>query len=131
MIYEVVKAAIAGVPLLAEKVFPAGALIDEDTMPCAIYSFGRRAAERDLSGMLHHYTDVVDVHLLGLSYDELHQLYCEVEEALLALANSPTGGGEYIFGVDVISPERDAADLDLDLMRRILRATIDWCPVPE
>ena len=130
MIYEIIKTTVESADPLTGKVYPAGTIIDDDKLPCAVYSLGPRTSERDLSGAVHHYNDVVDVDLLGCSYDELHQIYCDVEDSFRGLANAATGSGEYIFGVEVTAPERDAADLELGLMRRVLRVSIDWCPVP-
>ena len=129
MIYEVIKAAAGAPAVLTGKVYPAGVLIDESKLPCAVYYLGPRTAERDLGGRVHHYTETVDIHLLGEDYDQLHLLYTEVEEAFNGVANGPSGSGEYIFGVTVTCPEQDAADLELALMRRVLRVSIDWCPM--
>ena len=131
MIFEFVKNAVETVEALREKVFPAGTIIDEDGLPCAVYSLGPRTAECDLRGVVHHYNDVVDVDLLGSSYDELYSIAQEVTDAFRSKANQATEFGEYVFGVAVTVPERDAADLELGLMRRVLRVSIDWCELPD
>lgn len=131
MIYEYIKNTIEQSDWLKDKVFPASMLLDEAKLPCAVYYMGNQTYEADLGGNIHHYTDVADIHLLGFSYDELHQIYREVEGYFRGSSQSESGSGEYIFGVEVSSPESDAKDLDLDIMRRVMRVTIDWCPMDE
>ena len=121
MIYAAVKDAVEQVGALADKCFPAGVCIDDVAMPCAVYSFGKRKAIRDLSGQ--------DV--LAEDYDTVHQLAWEVECALSDLAQQPDGAGAYIFGVDCGTPENDGADFSLGLMRRSVQATLQWCPLED
>lgn len=131
MIYAAVKDAVEQVEALADKCFPAGVCIDDVAMPCAVYSFGKRKAIRDLSGQVHHYTDEAIVDVLAEDYDTVHQLAWEVERALSDLAQQPDGAGAYIFGVDCDTPENDGADLSLGLMRRSVQATLQWCPLED
>ncbi len=130
MIYEAIKGAVASVTAL-RGVYPTGVCIDEEEFPIAVYTFGKQTAETDLSGEVHHYTDEVFIDLLSESYVQLHDLYRQVERALLALANGADGAGEYIFGVSCGSPEADAADLPIGLMRRTLQCSIQWCELTE
>lgn len=131
MIYEVIKETVESVEELAQKVFPAGACIDEVDLPIAVYTFGEQDAAQDLSGAVHHYTDTADIDLLADTYDQVHALYRQVERKLRALANASDGKGEYIFGVVCTSPKADAADLDIGIMRRTLQVSVQWCDEEE
>lgn len=128
MIYNFLKGRLESVDALGGNVFPTGACIDDVEGAFAVYTFKEQTSVKDLSGEVHHYRDVILVDFLGKVYDDLHEIYCQVQEAL-DVNNYDTGNGEYIFSVDCISPEPDSHDLETGLLRRSMQVTILWCPI--
>ena len=127
MIYETIKRTVEAVPELAGSVFPTGASVADVEAPFAIYSFGEQAEVSDLSGNVHHYIDEVLIYLYAETYDQVHALYRSAQQRMKGLANAATGDGQYIFGVQCEADKEDGIDLNLDLMARALKVTVQWC----
>ena len=128
MIYQFLKSQLESVPALVGAVYPTTVNIDEIEGTFAVYTFKGRTPVSDLSGDVHHYVETILVDFLGDSYDELHELYYQAEAAL-AVSNSDTGNGEYIFSVACANGEQDSFNPETHLLRRTMQVTILWCPV--
>lgn len=128
MIYQFLKSRLETVPALAGAVYPTTVNIDEIEGTFAVYTFKGRTPVSDLSGDVHHYVESILLDFLGDSYDELHELYYQAEAAL-AVSNSDTGNGEYIFSVACANAEPDSFNSETHLLRRTMQVTILWCPV--
>lgn len=128
MIYEFVKDRLRTVEGLHANVYPTGVCIDDIAGAFAVYTLKKRTPVKDLSGEVHHYVEEIVVDFLGALYDELHELYCDAEEAL-DVANLETGSGEYIFSIGCESQEPDAFEPNEELLRRSMLVTIIWCQI--
>lgn len=135
MIYDYVADKLKAVPQIGENVFPVGVNIDDIyttdlDFSFTVYTFVRRTPEVDLEGDIHHYTEEVLVDFIGHLYGNIHSMYEEVEKAF-RVSDLDTGTGEYIYSVRCSSPQPDAFDPELGLLRRTLQLTIQWVPLPE
>ena len=127
MIYETIKRTAEAVPELAGSVFPTGACVDDVEAPFAIYSFGEQTEITDLSGNVHHYVDEILIYFFAATYDQVHALYRDAQKKMRSLANAATGDGQYIFGVTCEADKEDGLDLNLELMTRAMKVTVQWC----
>ena len=140
MIYQTIRATLEQLPALQPvrdedgeeqgRVYPPGVCIDDVTLPIAVYARGECAEVVDLCGRVHHYSEQVTVDILAKTYDEVQELSWAAEKALRALGGTETEDA-YVFGVQITVPEPDGADADLELQRRSLRLTVQWCPLEE
>lgn len=133
MIYDFVTNRLKKVKEIGENVFPVGVNIDDIystdvSFSFTVYTFVRRTPDLDLEGDLHHYTEEVLVDFVGYLYQSIHAMYDAVEKAFL-VSNLDTETGEYIFSIRCASPQPDAFDPDLGLLRRTMQLTIQWVPV--
>ena len=133
MIYDFIANRLKTVEEIGENVFPVGVNIDDiysadANFSFTVYTFVRRTPETDLEGELHHYTEEVMVDFIGFLYQDSHAMYDAVEKAF-AVSNLDTGTGEYIFSIRCASPQPDAFDPELGLLRRTMQLTIQWVPV--
>lgn len=133
MIYDFVANKLKEVKEIGENVFPVGVNIDDIYAPDSnffftVYTFARRTPELDLEEELHHYTEEVLIDFVGYLYQSIHAMYDAVEKAF-SVSNLETNTGEYIFSIRCASPQPDAFDPDLGLLRRTMQLTIQWVPV--
>lgn len=135
MIFDYVSNKLKTVTEVGENVFPVGVNIDDIYSPeldfsFTVYTFVRRTPDLDLEGNLHHYTDEVLIDFIGHLYGKIHAMYDTVEKTF-NVSDLDTGTGEYIYSIRCSSPQPDAYDPDLGLLRRTLQLTIQWVPVSE
>lgn len=135
MIYNFVADTLKTVDEIGENVFPVGVNIDDiHSTNCdfsfTVYTFVRRTPETDLEGNLHHYTEEVLVDFVGYLYEGIHAMYDAVEKAF-SVSDFNTGTGEYIYSTRCVSPQPDAFDPELGLLRRTMQLSIQWVPVLE
>lgn len=135
MIYNFVADTLKSVDEIGENVFPVGVNIDDiysanRDFSFTVYTFVRRTPEVDLEGEIHHYNEEVLVDFIGYLYQKIHAMYDAVERAF-TVSNLDTGTGEYIFSIHCASPQPDAFDPELGLLRRTMQLSIQWVPVLE
>jgi hypothetical protein len=135
MIYDFVSNKLKAVATVGENVFPVGVNIDDiystdQEFSFTVYTFTRRTPEVDLEGDLHHYKEEVLVDFIGYLYEKVHAMYDAVEKAF-TVSNLDTGTGEYVFSIRCSSPQPDAFDPELGLLRRTMQLSIQWVPVSE
>lgn len=135
MIYDFIADGLKKVKEIGENVYPVGVNIDDifsknNDFSFTVYTFVRRTPEVDLEGELHHYTEEVLVDFIGYLYQNIHAMYDAVEKAF-TVSDFNTGTGEYIFSIRCASPQPDAFDPELGLLRRTMQMTIQWVPVSE
>ena len=133
MIYDFIANRLKTVEEIGENVFPVGVNIDDiystdSDFSFTVYTFVRRTPEVDLEGEIHHYNEEVLVDFIGYLYQKIHAMYDAVEKAF-TVSNLDTGTGEYIFSIRCASPQPDAFDPELGLLRRTMQLTIQWVPV--
>lgn len=131
MIYEFLREQLETLDGLTGGVYPGGVCVDEVKAPFAMYTFQSTEAEKDLGGMIHHWTDSIFVDFCAETYDQVHALWWAAAHRLGAVSNLDTGHGEYIFSISCTAPEADGGDQDLALMRKGMLVTILWCELNE
>lgn len=128
MIHEFLRAELNKIPALKNAVYPVSVNLDGIEGAVAVYAYQSSTPEYNIAGDIHHYTDVINIDLIGGLYDELCRLYFDIQDRIAGV-DFDNEMGEYIFSLTIDVPERDVFDPDVVLYRKSLRATIQWAPI--
>lgn len=128
MIHEFIRAELNKLPALKDKVYPVSVHFDGNRDTVAVYAYESSTPEYNIAGDIHHYTDVLSIALIGGIYDELCQLYFDIQDRLAGV-DFDDEMGEYVFSLSIDVPERDVYDPDVMLYRKSLRAEVRWSPI--
>jgi len=126
MIYEYLLSRLDTVVALNQQVYPVAVCVDDVTPPLAIYKFQSSDPTKDLNGTIHHWTDTIDVTILGTDYGQIHEIARAVREAVTAVSNLDTGYGEYLFSANCFDVDPESYDLEIQVLSHTVRCVLRW-----
>ena len=126
MIYEYLLGRLDTVEVLHQQIYPVAVCVDDVAPPLALYKFQNSTPTRDLNGNIHHWTDTIDVIILGPDYGQLHEIARQVREAVTAVSNLDTGYGEYLFSAECFDIEPEGYDLEIQTLSKSVRCVLYW-----
>lgn len=112
------------IPDLAGQIYPAAAPVGSCVPPFAIYTVMTHTPTRDLSQEVAYYTDTIRIDLYHDDYDVLCALAAQTEALLTVQCEDQ--GDLYIFSCTASGGDPDGFDLNMELHRKTLIATVQY-----
>lgn len=124
MIESYIVSKLDTIPELAGQAYPAEAPVGDCTPPFSIYTVMTHVSTRDMGQELAYYTDTIRIDLYHDDYDAMCVLAAEVEKTLTVQCEDLDD--LYIFSCNASGGDPDGFDLNLELHRKALIATVQY-----
>ena len=124
MVESYIVSKLDTLPELSGQIYPAAAPVGSCVPPFSIYTVMTHVPTRDMAQEIAYYTDTIRIDLYHDDYDALCAMAAEAEDLLTVQCEDL--GDLYIFSCAASGGDPDGFDLNLELHRKTLIATVQY-----